>query len=72
MTDRNNGTSVSDEPIYCTVCGLEWGDCAHPLPGDDGYVQGDHCEVCSVIPAPGLECWTTGAPCKTTGERDGR
>jgi hypothetical protein len=59
---------VSDEPLYCTTCGLEWGDCAHPLPGDAGYSPGPFCEVCGIIPAPGHQCDETGKPCRSEAD----
>jgi hypothetical protein len=31
---------MSEEPLYCTICGKEWGDCAHALPGDPDHVMG--------------------------------
>ena len=59
---------MSDEPLYCTVCGAEWGDCDHPLPGDDDWRSGPYCEVCGVVPADGHDCATTGRPCWAKGD----
>lgn len=43
---------MSDEPIYCSACGVEWGEGCDHGPHDDG----PYCQVCGIIPAPGLEC----------------
>lgn len=40
---------MSDEPLYCVVCGRE--ECDHDL-----EAEGPYCHVCGVIPAPGWEC----------------
>ena len=53
---------MGDEPLYCTVCGAEDGDCEHD-PWVKGFEPGPYCEVCGVIPAPGLNCDTTHKPC---------
>jgi hypothetical protein len=35
---------MSDEPLYCSVCGAEDGDCEHD-PWADSFVPGPYCEV---------------------------
>lgn len=45
-----------DEPLYCTVCGQEWGDqpdCGHGIAGDG---QGLYCHICGCIPRVGGAC----------------
>lgn len=70
---------MSDEPLYCVVCGREWGDapdCGHD-PVSTGGTEPDppraerYCHVDGVIPAPGKEChfYEPGGrarPCETT------
>lgn len=46
---------MSDEPLYCTVCGAEDGDCEHD-PWAEGFEPGPYCESCGVIPWPGKGC----------------
>ena len=42
---------MSDEPLFCQVCGAEDWACPHE-PG----TTGPYCEVCGVIPREGGEC----------------
>jgi len=42
---------VSDEPLYCVVCGAEDFNCEH-----EPDAEGPYCDVCGVIPIEGGEC----------------
>ena len=44
----------AEEPLYCPVCGREWG--VDPLCDCNDAEGGPYCHVCGVIPAPGGEC----------------
>jgi hypothetical protein len=43
---------MSDEPLFCTVCGAEDFACDHDPRSD----HGPYCEVCGIVPAAGKEC----------------
>lgn len=55
---------MSDEPLYCTVCGAEDWNCEHA----QQETVGPYCEICGVIPAPGYDCSITKKYCKTMEE----
>jgi hypothetical protein len=40
---------VSDEPLYCALCGKE--ECEHPADAEGAY-----CVACGVVPLEGGEC----------------
>jgi hypothetical protein len=46
---------MNEEPLYCTVCGAEGGDCEYD-PWSPDFVPGRYCETCGVIPAPDKAC----------------
>ena len=62
---------MSDEPLYCQVCGAEDWSCGH---GPE--TTGPYCETCGVIPASGKACMfhTRGGraePCEPEPQPEG-
>lgn len=54
---------MADEPLYCEICGIEWGQpgCPHGFDEQHGRQppparEERFCHFCGVIPQKGLEC----------------